>query len=179
MQKIKNEELGRLSVEEFKSSEKNQVIIVLDNIRSLNNVGSVFRTSDAFLLEAMYLCGITGTPPHREIQKTALGATETVEWKYIPTTKDAVEELKQKGYRVYALEQTKGAILLNKFNPAPGEKLALVFGSEVGGVSEEVIQVCDACIEIPQMGMKHSLNIAVSAGIVVWDIICKTVYRKS
>lgn len=173
MEKIKNEDLGRLSVEQFKASGKTPVIIVLDNVRSLNNVGSVFRTADAFLLEAIYLCGITGTPPHREIQKTALGATETVRWKQVNQTKDAIAELKNEGYKIIAVEQAKGAIMLDYFEPLLNEKIALVFGSEVGGVSDEVMMVCDAAIEIPQAGTKHSLNIAVSVGIVVWDLVNK------
>ncbi len=173
MKKIANEELNRLSVNEFKSAKKTDIVIVLDNVRSLNNVGSVFRTADAFLLEAVFLCGITGQPPHREIQKTALGATETVAWKHFPKTTDAITELKSKGYRIYAIEQAEGAIMLDKFEHASGEKIALVFGSEVGGVSEEVMAICDAAIEIPQSGTKHSLNIAVSVGILVWDVFNK------
>jgi len=173
MKKITNEELNRLSVNEFKSAKKTDIIIVLDNVRSLNNVGSVFRTADAFLLEAVYLCGITGQPPHREIQKTALGASETVAWKHFSNTTDAITELKGKSYKIYAIEQAEGAIMLDKFEPAIGEKTALVFGSEVGGVSEEAITICDAAIEIPQLGTKHSLNIAVSVGIIIWDIFNK------
>lgn len=160
-------------MEQFKASGKTPVIIVLDNVRSLNNVGSVFRTADAFLLEAIYLCGITGTPPHREIQKTALGATETVRWKHVNQTKDAITELKNEGYKIIAVEQAKGATMLDCFEPLANEKIALVFGSEVGGVSDEVMMVCDAAIEIPQTGTKHSLNIAVSVGIVTWDIVNK------
>lgn len=173
MEKIKNEELNRKSVAEFKGAEKTPVVIVLDNVRSLNNVGSVFRTADAFLLEAIYLCGITGKPPHREIQKTALGATETVGWKHMSKTIDAIIELKNKGFKIYAVEQVRGAVLLNEFKPLRNEKLALVFGSEVGGVSGDVVNICDGSIEIPQLGTKHSLNIAVSVGIVIWDVFNK------
>lgn len=173
MRKLKNEELNRKSVEEFRTSSKTPFIIVLDNVRSLNNVGSVFRTADAFLLEAIYLCGITGTPPNKEIHKTALGATETVAWKHFAHTNLAIEELKSKGYDVYAIEQTENAILLNEFIPQPNQKLAVVFGNEVKGVEQQVIDVCKGIIEIPQMGTKHSLNISVSVGIVVWDIFNK------
>lgn len=173
MKKINNEDLDRLSVDEFKSATKTPIIIVLDNVRSLNNVGSVFRTADAFLLEAVYLCGITGQPPHREIQKTALGATETVSWKHYSDTSAAILDLKKNGYKVYAVEQVEGAIMLNSFRTHSEERIGLVFGSEVDGVSDEAMKVCDAAIEIPQLGMKHSLNIAVSVGILVWDIFCK------
>jgi tRNA G18 (ribose-2'-O)-methylase SpoU len=173
MEKTKNEELKRLSVEQFKSSDKTPIVIVLDSVRSLNNVGSVFRTADAFLLEMVYLCGITGTPPHREIQKTALGATETVRWKYLSKIAESITELKNNGYKVYAVEQAKEAIMLDNFKPVSQEKIAFIFGSEVGGVSDEAMSLCDGCIEIPQLGMKHSLNIAVSVGIVVWSTIEK------
>ena len=173
MRKLKNEELNRITVEKFKTSQKTPVVLVLDNIRSLNNVGSVFRTADAFLLEAIYLCGYTGTPPHREIQKTALGATESVNWKYYSNTIDAIKELKENNYKVYALEQAEHAIFLNEFDPAKNEKIALVFGNEVMGVEQNVINECTGVIEIPQLGTKHSLNIAVSVGVVVWDIFQK------
>lgn len=175
MRKLANEELNRKSLEEFKESSKTPVIIVLDNVRSLNNVGSVFRTADAFLLEAVYLCGITGTPPNKEIQKTALGATESVEWKHTATTLEAIEQLKTEGYTICAIEQAESAIFLNAFIPAKAQKLAIVFGNEVKGVEQEVIDKSDYVIEIPQVGTKHSLNIAVSVGIVVWDLFRKLV----
>jgi tRNA G18 (ribose-2'-O)-methylase SpoU len=164
------DELGRKSVEEFKQAEKNKIIVVLDNIRSMHNVGSVFRTTDAFLVEAIFLCGYTPQPPHRDINKTALGATETVDWIYYPKTMDAVEELKSKGYKVFGIEQTEGSISLEKF-AATDEKLAIVFGNEVEGVDADVLKLCNGSIEIPQLGMKHSLNISVAAGIVLWELV--------
>ena len=170
MKKLTNAELGRRSAEEFKGAERLPIIVVLDNVRSAYNVGSVFRTCDAFPVEAMYLCGITCYPPHKEITKTALGAHETVSWKYFPTTKEAVQELKVSGYKVYAVEQAKDAMMLNDQQLATsGQKLALVFGHEVNGVHQDIIDLCDGCIEIPQGGTKHSLNIAVSAGVVLWE----------
>jgi 23S rRNA (guanosine2251-2'-O)-methyltransferase len=175
MRKLSMDELGRKSVNEFKQSTKNPVIIVLDNIRSMHNVGSVFRTADAFLMEAILLCGYTPQPPHRDIQKTALGATDTVDWIAYATTLEAVVELKEKGYKVFGIEQTEGSISLQKFDLPIGEKLALIFGNEVEGVSTDVLQHVDGCIEIPQMGMKHSLNISVAAGIVLWEMIRKSV----
>lgn len=166
------DELGRKSVEEFKASEKMPIVVVLDNIRSMHNVGSVFRTTDAFLLESICLCGYTPQPPHRDINKTALGATETVAWKYYPTTQEAIEQLKAEGYSLYAVEQTENSILLQDFNKIEGiKKLAVVFGNEVDGVDADVIAKCDGCIEIPQLGMKHSLNISVAAGIVLWELV--------
>lgn len=165
------EELNRKSVTEFKQSEKFPVIVVLDNIRSMHNVGSVFRTADAFLLEGIYLCGYTPQPPHRDINKTALGATETVEWKYYPDTIAAVKELKEEGYKIFAIEQVENSIMLDKFSVDAIEKMAVVFGNEVSGVDESVIKECDGCIEIPQLGMKHSLNISVAAGIVLWELV--------
>ena len=168
--KLQNDELNRISADEMKSIEKVPVTIVLDNIRSLNNIGSVFRTADAFLMEQIYLCGITATPPHRDIQKTALGATETVNWKHFSTTLEAIELLKQQGYKIAAVEQTENSTFLNEFNINKNEKWALVFGNEVSGVDQDVINCCDVVIEIPQFGSKHSLNISVSAGIVVWEI---------
>ena len=173
MRKLKNEELDRKSIDEFKESDKTPLVIVLDNVRSLNNVGSVFRTSDAFLIEAIYLCGITGRPPHKDIQKTALGSTESVAWKYLDSTTDAVEELKGKGYKVYAIEQAESSQMLNDFQPESGDKLAIVFGNEVKGVGQDVINLSDGVIEIPQLGTKHSLNIAVSVGLVIWDLFQK------
>ena len=163
------DDLNRKTAEEFKKASKLSLVLVLDNVRSMNNIGSVFRTADAFLLEAIYLCGVTAQPPHREIQKTALGATETVNWKHFETTIDAVNSLKAEGYKVYAVEQADQSIMLDKFTPAEG-KIALVFGNEVNGVDQAVIDICDACVEIPQFGTKHSLNISVSVGIVVWEV---------
>jgi len=171
--KLRNEELNRISVDEFKSTEKTPIVIVLDNIRSLNNIGSVFRTADAFLIEAVYLCGITAKPPHREIQKTALGATETVEWKHFTSTLDAINYLKQKNYKIAAIEQTENSTMLDDFGFSSKEKLAVIFGNEVKGVEQEVINVSDVIIEIPQYGTKHSLNISVSAGVVIWDLYQK------
>ncbi|MDD3287078.1 MAG: RNA methyltransferase [Bacteroidales bacterium] len=165
--------LNRIGVEEFKQKEKNPIVIVLDNIRSMNNVGSVFRTSDAFLIEKIFLCGITPKPPHREIQKTALGATETVDWEYKTTTFDAIDELKGKGYLIYSIEQAVGSIMLNDFVFPQKEKVAVVFGNEVEGVDQEIINISNGVIEIPQFGTKHSLNISVSAGIVIWDLFNK------
>jgi 23S rRNA (guanosine2251-2'-O)-methyltransferase len=173
MRKTKNEELNRLSVPEFQASGKTPVVVVLDNVRSLHNVGSVFRTADAFRLEAIYLCGITGKPPDREIRKTALGATESVSWSYFETTRGAVEKLKSDSYRICAVEQTQGSCMLDAFLPDPGEKLGLVFGNEVKGVEQEIIDISDCVIEIPQLGTKHSLNISVSVGVVIWDIWIK------
>jgi len=171
MRKLSMDELNRKSVDEFKRSKKIPVIVVMDNIRSMHNIGSVFRTADAFLLEAIYLCGYTAQPPHRDINKTALGATETVVWKHFTTTVDAVKELQTNGYKVYAIEQVENSISLEKFNIRADEKTAVVFGNEVEGVQQEVIAMCEGCIEIPQLGMKHSLNISVAAGIVLWEIV--------
>lgn len=173
MRKLLNEELPRLSVEEFKETTKTPLILVLDNVRSHLNVGSVFRTADAFLVEAIYLCGITGTPPHRDIHKTALGATDTVTWKYTETTSQAIEELHGMGYKIIAIEQAEHAVMLDVFQPVAGEKYAVIFGNEVDGVEQGVVSSADTIIEIPQYGVKHSLNISVSTGIVVWDLVCK------
>ena len=164
------DELGRKSVEEFKQADKNRIVVVLDNIRSMHNVGSVFRTSDAFLIEAICLCGYTPQPPHRDIHKTALGATESVDWLYYESAKVAVEDLKARDYRIYAVEQTQGSISLEKFNWEPSEKIAVIMGNEVEGVDADLLTLCDGCIEIPQLGMKHSLNISVAAGIVLWKL---------
>jgi 23S rRNA (guanosine2251-2'-O)-methyltransferase len=169
MKKLRNEELNRKTIAEFREAGKNPVMVVLDNVRSQNNVGSIFRTCDAFLLEGIILCGITAIPPHREISKTALGATESVNWQYMEKTTDAVNSLHEKGYRVFAVEQTQGSQLLHEFNIQSGEKVALIFGHEINGVEQEAIDLCDGTIEIPQHGTKHSLNIAVSAGIVLWE----------
>jgi 23S rRNA (guanosine2251-2'-O)-methyltransferase len=163
------DELNRKSVEEFRRSEKIPVIAVLDNVRSMNNVGSIFRSSDAFLLESIYLCGYTPRPPHRDINKTALGATDTVTWEYHENIVPAIDLLKQKGYLIYAVEQAEGSVMLNDLVVDKSAKIALVFGNEVEGVQDEVINICDQCIEIPQSGMKHSLNISVAAGIVFWQ----------
>ncbi|MDR0793484.1 MAG: RNA methyltransferase [Chitinophagaceae bacterium] len=171
MRKLSMDELGRKSVVEFKLSEKNPVIVVLDNVRSMHNVGSVFRTADAFLIEAIFLCGYTPQPPHRDIHKTALGATETVEWIHFTDTLSAVTELKAKGYKVYAVEQAENSISLEKLIIPEGEKTAFVFGNEVEGVNENVLPLCAGCIEIPQQGSKHSLNISVAAGIVLWEAV--------
>ncbi len=169
-QKLKNEALERLSVAEFKSSQKNKIIVVLDNVRSLNNVGSVFRTADAFLIEEIILCGVTGTPPNKEIEKTALGASGTVKWTHYKTTLEAVEILKQKNYKIYSVEQAVKSTHLNDFK-WNNENIALVFGNEVYGVEQEIINVSDAVIEIPQQGTKHSFNISVSVGIVLWEML--------
>ena len=169
MRKLSMDELGRISVDEFKQAGKNPVMVVLDNIRSMHNVGSVFRTSDAFLAEGICLCGYTPQPPHRDIHKTALGATETVDWLYFCTTLEAVKTLKEFGYKIFAVEQVEGSISLEKF-AEPNAKIAVVFGNEVEGVDSEVLKLCDGCIEIPQLGMKHSLNISVAAGIVLWKL---------
>lgn len=173
MKKLSMEELNRLSVEEFKEVDKSPIIIVLDNIRSLNNVGSAFRTSDAFLIEKIYLCGITGTPPHRDIQKTALGATDSVAWEYKSTTLEALEEIKSKGYEICAFEQVEGSVKLNEFDAKENHKYALVFGNEVFGVEDEVVNASDHVIEISQLGTKHSLNISVTLGIGIWDFMTK------
>ena len=173
MRKLKNSELDRLSVERFKSVEKTPIIIILDNIRSLNNIGSVFRTSDAFLIEKIYLCDITATPPHKDIHKTALGSTDTVDWEYAKNTLDLVEKLKTEGVKICSIEQAENATMLNNFKVEPETKYALVFGNEVKGVAQNVVSISDTVIEIPQFGTKHSLNISVSCGIVVWDLFSK------
>jgi len=173
MIKTSPSEMNRLTVEEFKAAEKIPVVIVLDNIRSQNNVGSVFRTADAFRLESLCLCGITAVPPHREIHKTALGATESVDWRYFETTVEAVKALKTAGYRIVAVEQTRQSTLLHQFCTESGEKLAFIFGNEVNGIGEEVLAIADASIEIPQFGTKHSINISVAVGIVIWDVFSK------
>ncbi|MFD2542481.1 RNA methyltransferase [Lacinutrix gracilariae] len=173
MRKLRNSELDRLSVEDFKNSTKTPIIIVLDNIRSLNNIGSVFRTSDAFLVEKIYLCGITATPPHKDIHKTALGSTDTVAWQYAENTLDVIEDLKSQGVKICAIEQAENATMLNDFAPKADTKYALVFGNEVKGVAQDVVSASDVVIEIPQFGTKHSLNISVSCGVVVWDVFSK------
>lgn len=163
------EELGRKSIQDFKQARKIPLVIVLDNIRSMHNVGSIFRTADGFLASGIFLCGYTPQPPHRDIQKTALGATETVDWIYFPTTLEAVQQLKSEGYRIYAIEQVEGSIMLDRFESNPEEKYAVILGNEVTGVDEEVLKLCDGAIEIPQEGMKHSLNVSIAAGIVAWE----------
>ncbi|RZS95632.1 RNA methyltransferase [Cecembia calidifontis] len=173
MKKLSMEELNRLSVEEFKKTDKTPLAIVLDNVRSLNNVGSAFRTSDAFLIEKICLCGITGTPPHREIQKTALGATESVEWEYHDTTAGAIDQLRREGFVICSFEQVDQSVFLNEFHPEQEKKYALVFGNEVFGIDHEVILSSDHVLEIPQLGTKHSLNISVSMGIAIWDFVVK------
>jgi 23S rRNA (guanosine2251-2'-O)-methyltransferase len=169
MRKLEIEELERKTKEEFKDAAKTPVIIVLDNVRSLLNVGSIFRTADAFLIEAVYLCGITGTPPSREIEKTALGATETVDWLYFKSTAEAIEMLKKDGFSLWGIEQVENSQMLNELEISPNLKYALVLGNEAHGVSQDIINMCEGCIEIPQFGVKHSLNVSVSAGIVLWD----------
>ena len=173
MRKLQNSELDRLNVDEFKQATKIPIIVVLDNIRSLNNIGSVFRTADAFLIEKIILCGITATPPHKDIRKTALGATQSVDWEYTESTLEAIQKLKSNGVQTIAIEQAENAIYLQDFSPTNDKRLALVFGNEVKGVSQEVVSACDLVLEIPQFGTKHSLNISVSAGVVVWDIWSK------
>lgn len=178
MRKIENSELKRKSIDAFKNSEKTPIIILLDDIRSLHNIGSVFRTADAFLIEKIYLCGITATPPNKEIHKTALGATETVAWEYHNNILEVIENLKNEGVITFAVEQVENAVFLQDFKVEKDKKYALVFGNEVFGVSQEAVAICDDCIEIPQLGTKHSLNISVSLGIVVWDLFKKLNWPK-
>ena len=176
MRKLKNSELGRLNVEEYKSTTKIPLIVILDNIRSLNNIGSVFRTSDAFLIEKIYLCGITAKPPHKEIHKTALGATESVTWEYKENVMDLVGSLKGKGVKIISIEQADNSIKLQDFHIDKNVKHAIIFGNEVKGVQQEVVSISDICVEIPQFGTKHSLNISVSFGVVLWDFFKKIRY---
>lgn len=173
MRKLKLHELGRITVKEFKNVPKPPIIVVLDNIRSLHNVGSIFRTSDAFRIRSIFLCGITATPPHKEIHKTALGAEESVEWHYYNKTTDAVEKLKKEGFLLIGIEQTEGSISLPAFEPDMTKKYAVFFGNEVKGVDQKVIDECDMCLEIPQFGTKHSFNVSVSAGIILWELAGK------
>lgn len=173
MEKLKLNQLNRVSVEEFKSQEKLPVIVVLDNVRSMHNIGSIFRTSDGFSIESIALCGITAQPPHREIEKTALGATQSVDWKYYGTTLEAVQFLRKDGYEILAVEQALDSTMLNTFIPDKEKKYALILGNEVNGVDEEVMKEIDKCIEIPQFGTKHSFNITIAAGIVLWDFFAK------
>ncbi|MUP44451.1 TrmH family RNA methyltransferase [Gramella sp. BOM4] len=171
--KLKNSELDRKSIEEFKEASKTPIIVILDNIRSLNNIGSVFRTADAFLIKKIYLCGITATPPHKDIQKTALGATRTVDWEYVENSLELVNKLKSEEIKVYSIEQAEGAVMLDEFQPPEAKTMAVVFGNEVKGVQQEVVSASDGVIEIPQLGNKHSLNISVSAGVILWDLFSK------
>ncbi|MBN1413976.1 MAG: RNA methyltransferase [Bacteroidales bacterium] len=173
MRKLANAELNRKTVKEYKETPKIPVVVILDNVRSLNNIGSVFRTCDAFMIEALYLCGITACPPHREIHKTALGATESVQWLYFGKTTEALVRLRTDGYILCAVEQTENSIMLHDFRPVLKQKYALIFGHEIHGVDQEVVDACDMSIEIPQTGTKHSINIAVSAGIVLWEVFRK------
>jgi tRNA G18 (ribose-2'-O)-methylase SpoU len=173
MAKLKLDELNRVSVADFKNQQKLPIVLVLDEVRSLHNVGSIFRTADGFAVEAMVLCGITAQPPHREIEKTALGATQSVDWSYFPSTVAAVLELKATGYTVLALEQASESILLTDFTPTADTKYAIILGNEVNGVNDEVMKLVDGCLEIPQFGTKHSFNVVVSAGIVLWDFFAK------
>jgi len=170
MRKLLNRELERKTLDQYRKSEKSPFVLILDNVRSHSNVGSIFRTADAFLTEAIYLCGITARPPHREINKTALGATESVSWKYFAETSGAIMELKEKGYIIIAVEQVEGSIGLQDLQIRNGEKYALIFGHEVNGVGQDIVDLCDICVEIPQFGTKHSFNIAISAGIVLWEL---------
>ena len=173
MEKLKLDQLNRVSVEEFKAQEKLRVVVVLDNVRSMHNIGSIFRTSDGFSIESIAICGITAQPPHREIEKTALGATQSVDWKYFETTLQAVIALRNQGYEILAIEQAANSTMLNTFAPSKDKKYALILGNEVNGVDEEVMKEIDKCIEIPQFGTKHSFNITIAAGIVLWDFFAK------
>ncbi|WP_276362553.1 RNA methyltransferase [Daejeonella sp. H1SJ63] len=173
MRKLKTEELGRVGIEEFKKQEKLPIVVILDNVRSMHNIGSIFRTSDGFAIEKICLCGITAQPPHREIEKTALGATNSIEWLYYEDTCAAIRDLKESGYTIIAIEQAENSTMLNDFMPDRAGKYAMIFGNEVNGVSDEAMKMIDLCIEIPQFGTKHSFNIVVSAGIVLWDFFAK------
>jgi len=173
MRKLKNSELNRKTISEFKAADKTPLIIILDNVRSMNNIGSVFRTADAFLIEKIFLCGITAKPPHKDIQKTALGSTDSVDWEYFKSTYDLVKNLLDKGVKVIAVEQAEGSISLENFRPEKNKLYAFVFGNEVKGVSQEVVDCINNTIEIPQFGTKHSLNISVSAGVLIWDFYSK------
>lgn len=177
MRKLRNPELNRLTPEAYKNAEKLPFVVVLDNIRSCNNIGSVFRTSDALLIEKVYLCGITATPPNAEIHKTALDAEKTVEWEYFEKTEDAVEKIKNEGFKIFAIEQVENSISLPDYFPDVSEKVAVIFGNEVKGVQQSVVNICDGSIEIPQFGTKHSFNVSVSAGIILWDIFNKMKFK--
>jgi tRNA G18 (ribose-2'-O)-methylase SpoU len=173
MRKLKTDELGRVGIDDFKKQEKLPLVVILDSVRSMNNIGSIFRTSDGFAIEKIFLCGITAQPPHREIEKTALGATQSIEWTYYEDVSDAINNLKSEGYKIIAIEQAENSTLLNNYQPDKSDKYALIFGNEVNGVSDEAMKMIDTCIEIPQFGTKHSFNIVVSAGIVLWDFFAK------
>lgn len=173
MRKLKTEELGRVGIDDFKKQEKLPLVVILDNVRSMHNIGSIFRTSDGFAIEKIYLCGITAQPPHREIEKTALGATQSIEWAYSADVCDTINELKLDGYTIIAIEQAENSTMLNNYDPNNSMKYALIFGNEVNGVSDEAMNLIDICLEIPQFGTKHSFNIVVSAGIVLWDFFAK------
>ena len=173
MRKLKTEELGRVGIEDFKNQEKLPLVVILDNVRSMHNIGSIFRTSDGFAIEKIYLCGITAQPPHREIEKTALGATQSIEWMYFEDVCEAINRLKTEGYTIIAIEQAENSTMLNNYQPDKSQKFALIFGNEVNGVSDEAMNKIDTCIEIPQFGTKHSFNIVVSAGIVLWDFFAQ------
>ena len=173
MRKLKTEELGRVGIDDFKKQEKLPLVVILDHVRSMHNIGSIFRTSDGFAIEKLYLCGITAQPPHREIEKTALGATQSIEWAYSADVCDTINELKLDGYTIIAIEQAENSTMLNNYDPDNSKKYALIFGNEVNGVSDEAMKLIDTCIEIPQFGTKHSFNIVVSAGIVLWDFFAK------
>lgn len=177
MRKLENSELNRLSVDDYKAAEKTPLIVILDNVRSLNNIGSVFRTSDCFLIQKIYLCGITAKPPHKDIHKTALGSTETVDWEYVASTLDVIESLKNQNITIISIEQAEKAVMLDRFQPNPANTYALIFGNEVKGVSQDVVNSSDTVIEIPQFGSKHSFNISVSTGIVLWDFYNKLVLK--
>lgn len=177
MRKLKTEELGRVGIEDFKKQDKLPITVILDNVRSMHNIGSIFRTSDGFAIEKIYLCGITAQPPHREIEKTALGATQSIEWVYSADISELILKLKEFRYTIIAIEQADNSVMLNDFQPKTSEKYALIFGNEVNGVSDEAMKLIDTCIEIPQFGTKHSFNIVVSAGIVLWDFFAKLKLR--
>lgn len=178
MRKLKNSELKRIDIDTFKKTEKTPVVVVLDNIRSCNNIGSVFRTSDALLIQSIYLCGYTATPPNKDIHKTALDAENSVDWKYFDKTEDAIIHLKNQNFKVFAIEQVDKSIMLPDFEVNTHQKIALVFGNEIKGVQQKIVDICDGAIEIPQYGTKHSFNVSVSAGIVLWDIFSKIMFSK-
>ncbi|WP_395803060.1 RNA methyltransferase [Daejeonella sp.] len=173
MRKLKTDELGRVGIDDFKKQDKLPLVVILDSVRSMHNIGSIFRTTDGFAIEKIFLCGITAQPPHREIEKTALGATQSIEWTYYEDVCDAINNLKSEGYKIIAIEQAENSTLLNNYQPNKSDKYALIFGNEVNGVSDEAMKLIDTCIEIPQFGTKHSFNIVVSAGIVLWDFFAK------
>lgn len=177
MQKLKLDDLNRVSVSEFKQQTKLPIVVVLDSVRSMHNIGSIFRTADGFAIQSIYLCGITAQPPHREIEKTALGATQSIDWYYFQHIETVIEQLKLDGYQIIAIEQAKSSVMLHQFAPQSDEKYALIFGNEVNGVSNEAMRMIDTCVEIPQFGTKHSFNIVISAGIVLWDFFAKLTFQ--